>query len=560
MRGYPPQNVGGSNSRSKLRSVTLRDSFEKGGFEIMSKQVIRRALISVSDKTGLVPFAKTLHKHKVEILSTGGTLKALKEARIPAKAVEEFTGFPEMLDGRVKTLHPKIHGGLLFLRHKKSHREQAKKHGIQPIDLVVVNLYPFEAATSKGNLELKEAIEFIDIGGPSMLRSAAKNNESVAVVTDPADYERVMTEMEAHGGSVTAELRFELSQKVFERTSAYDAVISQYLAKHKKKIEAEAQAVPPQFVVHFKKAQDLRYGENPHQKAAFFAYTTRQASISWQQLHGKELSYNNLLDIEATLDVLAEFNAPTACVIKHNNPCGIASDPDLVRAVEYAVDSDALSAFGGIVGLNRACDVKTAQKILEKLGFFEVLVAPSFKAGALKLLKNRKNLRLIKVDNFGDDYPYDFKFLRSGILVQEKDQPVKGHMAAFKKNLRFVTKTKLSDAELEEMIFAFQSAKVVKSNAIVLTQGKRTVGVGAGQMSRVDSMHIALQKAGYLAEGAYVGSDAFFPMPDSIELAAQHKIKGVIQPGGSIKDNEVIAACDRVGIAMVFTGERHFRH
>jgi len=524
----------------------------------MSKQVIRRALISVSDKNGLIPFAKALHKHKVEILSTGGTLKALKEAKVPAKAVDEFTGFPEMLDGRVKTLHPKIHGGLLFLRGKKSHRDQVKKHGIQPIDLVVVNLYPFESATSKGNLELKEAIEFIDIGGPSMLRSGAKNHESVAVVTDPADYDRVMAEMDEHGGSVTAELRFELSQKVFERTSAYDAVISQYLAKHKKKSEAET--VPAQFVVHFKKAQDLRYGENPHQKAAFFSYTTRQASTSWKQLHGKELSYNNLLDIEATLDVMAEFSAPTACVLKHNNPCGIASDPDIVKAVEYAVDSDPLSAFGGIVGINRACDLKTAQKVLEKLGFFEVLVAPSFKAAALKVLQARKNVRLIQVDNFSDNYPYDFKFLRSGILVQEKDGPIKSHMAAFKKNLKFVTKKKLSDAELDEMIFAFQCSKVVKSNAIVLTQGKRTVGVGAGQMSRVDSMHIALQKAGYLAEGGYVGSDAFFPMPDSIELAAKHKIKGIIQPGGSIKDNEVIAACDKAGIAMAFTGERHFRH
>lgn len=524
----------------------------------MSKQVIRRALISVSDKNGLIPFAKMLRKNGVEILSTGGTLKALKGAKVVAKAVEDFTGFPEMLDGRVKTLHPKIHGGLLFLRAKKSHREQVKKHGIQPIDLVVVNLYPFEAATIKGNLDLKEAIEFIDIGGPSMLRSAAKNHESVTVVTDPADYERVAAEMNACGGAVTSELRFELSQKVFERTSAYDAVISQYLAAQKKKIGPAA--VPQQFVFHFKKAQDLRYGENPHQKASFFSYATRKASTSWQQLHGKELSYNNLLDIEATLDVLAEFGGPTVSVIKHNNPCGIASDPDLVKAVEYAVDSDPLSAFGGVVGINRPCDLKTAQKVLEKLGFFEVLVAPSFKAGAIKVLKTRKNLRLIQVDNFVDDYPYDFKFLRSGILVQEKDRPIREHLAEFKKNLRFVTKAELSDEAIDDMIFAFQCAKVVRSNAIVITQGKRTVGVGAGQMSRVDSMHIALGKAGYQAEGAYVGSDAFFPMPDSIELAAKHKIKGIIQPGGSIKDNEVIAACNAAGIAMAFTGERHFRH
>lgn len=524
----------------------------------MSKQVIRRALISVSDKTGLVSFAKALRKHGVEILSTGGTLKALKNSKIQAKAVEDFTGFPEMLDGRVKTLHPKIHGGLLFLRHKKSHRDQVKKYGIQPIDLVVVNLYPFESATSKGDLELKEAIEFIDIGGPSMLRSAAKNHESVAVVTDPEDYHRVIAEMDANGSAVSEEFRLELSQKVFQRTSAYDAVISQYLEARKKK--AETVTIPSQFVVHFKKVQDLRYGENPHQKAAFFSSATQKASVSWRQLHGKELSYNNLMDIEATLDVLAEFSAPTACVIKHNNPCGIASDPDLVKAVEYAIDSDSLSAFGGIVGLNHSCDLKTAQKILEKLGFFEVLVAPSFKAGALKILKTRKNLRLIQVNSLGDDYPYEFKFLRSGILVQEKDLPIQNRMVEFKKGLCFVTKATLSGEEVDEMIFAFQCAKVVKSNAIVLTQGKRTVGVGAGQMSRVDSMQIALQKAGYLAEGAYVGSDAFFPMPDSIELAARHKIKGIIQPGGSIRDNDVIAACDAAGIAMVFTGERHFRH
>lgn len=524
----------------------------------MSRQVIRRALISVSDKNGLIPFAKALCKHHVEILSTGGTLKALREARVPAKAVDEFTGFPEMLDGRVKTLHPKIHGGLLYLRSKKSHCQQARQHGILPIDLVVVNLYPFESATAKGNLKLHEAIEFIDIGGPSMLRSAAKNNESVTVVTDPADYARVTEEMESNRGSVTRELRFELAQKVFERTSSYDAVISQYLAVQKK--QTEENTLPAHFVSHFKKAQDLRYGENPHQKAAFYSYATRKASVNWKQLHGKELSYNNLLDIEATMDVLAEFGVPAACVIKHNNPCGIASAPDLVKAVEDAIDSDSLSAFGGIVGLNRTCDLATAQRILGKLGFFEVLVAPAFKPGALKILKTRKNLRLMEVDSFQEPYPYEFKFLRSGVLVQEKNRPIRDHMSKLKKNLRFVTRAKLNEKEMDDLVFAFQCSKVVKSNAIILTQGKRTVGIGAGQMSRVDSMQIAISKAGYLAEGAYVGSDAFFPMPDSIELAAQHKIKAIIQPGGSIKDSEVIAACDAAGIAMAFTGERHFRH
>ncbi|HNX68363.1 MAG TPA: bifunctional phosphoribosylaminoimidazolecarboxamide formyltransferase/IMP cyclohydrolase [Candidatus Omnitrophota bacterium] len=522
----------------------------------MSRQRIRRALISVSDKTGLIPFAKTLHKFGVEILSTGGTLKALKEAHVPAKAVDEFTGFPEMLDGRVKTLHPRIHGGLLYLRAKKSHREQVKKHGILPIDLVVVNLYPFESATSKGDLELEEAIEFVDIGGPSMLRSAAKNFQSVTVITDVNDYERVTRELEEYKGAVSDETRFDLTCKVFERTAAYDAVISQYMGKRRKHKE---EGLPKQLALHFKKGQDLRYGENPHQKAAFYLPLS-QSEAPWTQLHGKELSFNNLLDVEATLDILAEFSAPAACVIKHNNPCGIAQDPDIVTAVEMAIDGDSLSAFGGIVGINRDCDRKTAEKILEKLNFFEVIVAPSFKAGALKALQARKNLRIITINKIREENLLDVRVLRSGVLVQEKDRPIKTHMAEFRKNIKFVTKTKLSEAEIEDLVFAFQCSKVVKSNAIVLTQGKRTVGIGAGQMSRVDSMGIALQKAGYLAEGSYVGSDAFFPMPDSIEIAAKHKVKAIIQPGGSIRDNDVIAACDAAGIAMAFTGERHFRH
>lgn len=522
----------------------------------MSRARIRRALMSVSDKTGLIPFAKTLKKYGVEIVSTGGTLKALKDAKVPAISVEDVTGFPEMLDGRVKTLHPKIHGGLLFLRHKKSHQKQVKAHGIKPIDMVVVNLYPFEAATSKGNLSLEEAIEFIDIGGPSMLRSAAKNYQSVTVITDVNDYERVAKEIEENKGAVSEETRLELCNKVFERTSAYDAVISQYMAKSRKKPE---EGLAKQIALHFKKVQDLRYGENPHQKASFYMPLT-QTDAPWTQLHGKELSFNNLMDVEATLNVLDEFSAPAACVIKHNNPCGIAQDSQILAAVEKAIDGDPLSAFGGIVGINRDCDRKTAEKILEKLNFFEVIVAPSFRPGALKLLKNRKNLRIITINKSSDANTYDVKILRSGVLVQEKDRPIREHLADFKKNLKFVTKVKLPDDEIDDLIFAFQCAKVVKSNAIVLTQGKATVGIGAGQMSRVDSMGIALQKAGYLAEGSYVGSDAFFPMPDSIEIAAKHKVKAIIQPGGSIRDQDVIAACDQAKIAMAFTGERHFRH
>ncbi len=524
----------------------------------MAYSKVSRALISVSDKTGLIEFAKILYKNNVDILSTGGTLKALKDAGIPALAVEDYTGFPEMMDGRVKTLHPKIHGGLLFLRNNPSHVKQAKEHDIKPIDLVVVNLYPFEAATAKGDLKLAEAKEFIDIGGPSMLRSAAKNYEAVTVITDVADYAQVAREIEKNGG-VNDETRLSLSQKVFERTSEYDAVISQYM-KAKSKLVKKDIALPAKIFLQYKKAQALRYGENPTQKAAYYVPFADSANVPWTQLHGKELSFNNLMDVEATLDVLAEFCLPAACVIKHNNPCGIAQDKDAVRALTNAIDGDILSAFGGIVGVNRPCDAEIAQKVLKKLAFFEVLVAPSFKKNALKLLTARKNLRLIEVKKFSAQNAYDIKFLRSGALVQEKDAPIKEHFKTLKKNLKVVTKKKLSAKDIDNLIFAFQCSKVVKSNAIVLTRGSRTVGIGAGQMSRVDSVQIAIQKAGKLARGAMLGSDAFFPMPDSIEFAAKHKIKAIIQPGGSIRDKDVIAACDKAGIAMAFTGERHFRH
>ncbi len=525
----------------------------------MSTVKIKRALISVSDKTGLLELAAELNRRKVEILSTGGTLKALQDAKIKAVPVERFTGFPEMLDGRVKTLHPKIHGGLLYRRDKKSHAAQAKKHGIRPIDLVIVNLYPFEKVTSRADVAFEEAIENIDIGGPSMLRSAAKNFDAVTVVCDPADYGTVLAELKKHGG-ITLGLRRELALKVFERTHTYDAVIAGFLKSRLAKPVTDKTPLPEKIDLLYSKSQDLRYGENPHQRAALYVPALPGPHFGFKQLHGKELSFNNLLDTEAVLDVLREFSEPAACVVKHNNPCGIGEDQNLAQAVEMAVDCDPLSAFGGIVGINRPCDPKTAETLLQKLGFFEVVAASKFHHKALELLKARKNLRILEIGSSKDIGAYDIRVLKSGVLVQDRDRPVLAYRAFLKKNLQFVTKAKLDAAGIEDLLFAWKCAKVVKSNAIVLTQGRRTVGVGAGQMSRVDSVYVACRKAGERTQGAMLGSDAFFPMPDGIEAAAEHKIRAIIQPGGSIRDADVIAACDKFGIAMAFTGRRHFRH
>lgn len=524
----------------------------------MSTIKIKRALISVSDKTGLLELGAELARRKVEILSTGGTLKALQAAGIKAIPVEQFTGFPEMLDGRVKTLHPKIHGGLLYRRDKKSHASQAKKHGIRPIDLVIVNLYPFEQVTSSAGVAFEEAIENIDIGGPSMLRSAAKNFDAVTVVCDPADYARIHADLKKHGG-ISLGLRRELALKVFERTHTYDAAIAGFLRGRLGSKKEDKKILPSKIELFYTKTQDLRYGENPHQRAAFYRPVSASAQ-GFRQLHGKELSFNNLLDMEAVLDVVREFTEPAACVVKHNNPCGVGEDRDLARAVEMAVDSDPLSAFGGIVGLNRPCDPKTAEALLNKLGFFEVIAASKYHPKALELLKGRKNLRIIETGALKDVLNYDIRILKNGALVQDRDKPVPAYKAFLKKNLKFVTKAKLKASEIDDLIFAWKCAKVVKSNAIVLTQGRQTVGIGAGQMSRVDSVFVACRKAGERTQGSMLGSDAFFPMADGVEAAAAHKIRAIIQPGGSIRDADVIAACDKFGIAMAFTGRRHFRH
>ncbi len=518
---------------------------------------IKRALLSVSDKTGLIPFARALHRLKVEMISTGGTLKALKRARIPARPVSEITGFPEILEGRVKTLHPKIHGGLLYRRGKRRDEREAAKHGILPIDLVVVNLYPFAEVTQTKGVSLETALENIDIGGPTMLRAAAKNFKSVAVVTEPADYSGVLEEMQKGGGKISEKLRARLAQKVFEKTSLYDHLIANYLRREEER--QEKNEFPSRLDVIYEKAEELRYGENPHQRGALYRRLGKPR-FDFKLLHGKELSFNNLLDFEATLDILREFSAVAACVVKHTNPSGIAEGNSLEEALAKAIQSDPMSAFGGIVGLNRACDLKTARKIYELLNFLEIVVAPSFRPEALRFLKTRKNVRLIEVGKIGEGGPWDLRFTKFGVLLQDRNRPIRLHERELRRRLRVVTKQGVRKEELEELLFAWKCVKTVRSNAIVITKERQTVGVGAGQMSRIDSVEIACRKAGPRAHGGFLASDAIFPMPDSIEAAHQAGIRAIIQPGGSIRDGDVVAASDRLGIAMVLTGERHFRH
>jgi phosphoribosylaminoimidazolecarboxamide formyltransferase / IMP cyclohydrolase len=521
---------------------------------------VKRALISVSDKAGLEDLAKTLHKFDIEILSTGGTAKAIRALGIPVKDVSEHTGFPEMLDGRVKTLHPKIHGGLLALRGNKEHMETARNHGIGLIDMVVVNLYPFEKTVAKPGVKLEEAIENIDIGGPSMLRSAAKNHRDVCVVCDPADYRRVIEEMESKGGSISGELLVELGIKVFEKTSRYDAAIYEYLKGQVASSKGQGEEFPAVLNLSYKKIQNLRYGENPRQKAAFYKdESIDEPSVSSAiQLHGKELSFNNIIDLDAALEIVKEFDDPAATIIKHTNPCGTATAKRLKQAYKDALDCDRLSAFGSIVGFNRIIDLETASTILEEADFVECIIAPAYEDSALEALRTKKNLRLLEVRGFGKAFGVkdsDIKKVVGGILVQDRDL-----VRVKKTDLKFVTKLKPSDEELKSLLFGWVVTKHVKSNAIVLCQGTKTVGVGAGQMSRVDSVMIAARKAGTRAKGSVLASDAFFPKEDGIEQAAAAGATAIIQPGGSIRDAEVIKAADRMGIAMVFTGVRHFRH
>ncbi len=505
---------------------------------------IQRALISVSDKTGIVEFAKSLADAGVEILSTGGTAKALQAAGIGTIEVSQFTGSPEIMDGRVKTLHPKIHGGLLYLRGNAEHEEQAKAHGIRPIDLVVVNLYPFEATIAKPDVTLPEAIEQIDIGGPSMIRSASKNYQSVCVVTDPADYAAVLEDMGEEEGSTTLKLRERLAIKAFATTSAYDAAIAEFLNRE--------QQTCASFRVEFPLEMRLRYGENPHQQAELYG----NFNSYFDKLHGKELSYNNILDISAASNLIAEFSKPTVAILKHTNPCGIGTDPDLREAWEKAFATDKQAPFGGIIICNLPITLALAKAISEI--FSEVIIAPDFESDARSLLQKKKNLRLMKMLKPVSQHGRDVRSVLGGLLVQDSDSadiPELEH--------KVVTTRPPTKDEIEAMEFGWKVVKHVKSNAIVYAAKDRTLGIGAGQMSRVDSSRIAVwkaQEAGLSLKGSAVCSDAFFPFPDGLIAAAQAGATAAIQPGGSVKDNDVIQAANDHGVAMVFTGTRHFRH
>lgn len=512
---------------------------------------IRRALLSVSDKTGLVDFARALEGQGVELISTGGTAKALTAAGIAVIDVAALTGFPEIMDGRVKTLHPKIHGGLLSIRGNAAHQSAQAKHGIGDIDLLAVNLYPFEDAVAK-KARWEEAIENIDVGGPAMIRAAAKNHDSVTVVIDPEDYRAVIAEMGANGGATTLATRRELAAKAFGRTSAYDAAIAQWFGREL------YEPLPAFFAIGGRRLQTLRYGENPHQRAAFYRGGEQRAGVAdARQIQGKELSYNNLNDTDAALECLAEFGAKdAACVIvKHANPCGVAISTSAIEAYRKALRSDPLSAFGGIVALNRKLDRATAEEIVTL--FTEVIVAPGADEDAAALVAAKKNLRLLVLDGMPapDGNGVTVKSIAGGLLVQTRDD---GNID--KLDLRTVTRRAPTAQELADLRFAFRVVKHVKSNAIVYAKDGATVGIGAGQMSRVDAVHIAARKGGDAIRGSVVASDAFFPFADGILQAAEAGATAVIQPGGSIKDDEVIRAADDAGLAMIFTGMRHFRH
>jgi phosphoribosylaminoimidazolecarboxamide formyltransferase/IMP cyclohydrolase len=513
---------------------------------------IQRALLSVSDKSGLIPFAKVLAAAGVELISTGGTAKALREAGLAVKDISEHTGFPEMLDGRVKTLHPKVHGGLLFIRGNATHEAAVAQHGITPIDLVVVNLYPFEQTVAKPGVELHEAIENIDIGGPSMLRSAAKNHDSVTVIVDPADYEGVAAQIQANGKTDLATRR-RLAAKVFARTAAYDGAIANHLAGA---FAEGGESLPAVLNLQAPLAQPLRYGENSHQKAALYGKFREY----FEQLHGKELSYNNILDLTAAAQLIGEFkkDGPTLAILKHTNPCGVGQGKDLRAAWDHAYATDRQAPFGGIIAVNQALDLGCAEAIAEI--FAEVIVAPEFNADALALLQKKKNLRLIRMlKDANGGGAMDVRSVGAGsYLLQQRDLKW-----AAREELKVVTRRAPSDEEMNAMLFGWRVVKHVKSNAIVYAAAGRTLGIGAGQMSRVDSSRIAVWKAGEAGlalKGSVVCSDAFFPFPDGLIAAAEAGATAAIQPGGSVRDADVIAAADERGVAMVFTGTRHFRH
>jgi phosphoribosylaminoimidazolecarboxamide formyltransferase / IMP cyclohydrolase len=518
---------------------------------------IHRALISVSDKTGLAEFSQFLHGIGVELISTGGTASFIREKGVPVTDVSQYTGFPEILDGRVKTLHPKIHGGLLAMREKPSHQAQLKEQNIGIIDMVVVNLYPFRETAAREGATFPEVVEQIDIGGPSMIRSAAKNHAAVAVVTDPSDYGWIMEELKKNSGVLRATTRFTLAQKAFATTAAYDSAIASYLAERAwspEGVRKTTEDLPRMEVLALEKVSSLRYGENPHQRAALYRSISEPfAGVAGAEiLHGKELSYNNLLDSDGAWNLVLEFNKPAAAVIKHTNPCGVAQSDTLLAAYTLARDSDPVSAFGSVVALNRPVDADTAAEINKT--FVEVVLAPDFAADALTILGQKKNTRLLRVSSLSP-LALQHRQIGGGYLVQDKD----AHLLR-PENLKTVTKRAPTPEELEALLFGWRVVKHVKSNAIVFSSASRMLGIGAGQTSRVDSVKWGALKATLPLNGCAMASDAFFPFPDGVVVAASYGVRAVIQPGGSMRDSDVIEAANEHDMAMVFTGVRHFKH
>ena len=523
--------------------------------------IVKRALISLSDKTGVVEFAQALDQLGVEILSTGGTAKMLADAGVPVIEVADYTGFPEMLDGRVKTLHPKIHGGILGRRDLEEHVAKMEEHGIDNIDLVCVNLYPFAATIAKRGCTLEDAIENIDIGGPTMVRSAAKNWKHVAIVTDNGDFNAVIEELQSQGGKLSDKTRFNLSRKAFSHTAQYDGMISNYLTSvsdDKLAGEPEIREFPEQFNQSWLKVQEMRYGENPHQQAAFYRDLSPAPGClsAYQQLQGKELSYNNIADADAAWEAVKAFDAPACVIVKHANPCGVAVADTPLNAYKLAFATDTTSAFGGIIAFNREVDAETVEAVTGQ--FLEVLMAPKFTDKAKEIIAAKKNVRVLEVPLLVGANRFELKRVGGGLLVQTPDI----HRIR-KEDLKVVSKRQPTEQEWHDLLFVWNVAKFVKSNAIVFGKGGQTYGIGAGQMSRVDSTRIAARKAqdgGFDLNGACAASDAFFPFRDGIDVIAEQGIKAIIHPGGSMRDEEVFAAADEHGIAMVLTGVRHFRH
>ena len=519
---------------------------------------IQRAILSVTDKTGLVEFARKLSAMQVELISTGGTAKLLRDSGIAVKDISELTGFPEMLDGRVKTLHPKVHGGILHVRKNEKHEAAVDKHGIQPIDMVVVNLYAFEKTAAKPGVEFEDVIENIDIGGPSMVRSAAKNFQDVAIVSSPADYEAIAKEMQSNNGSLSLKTKWHLAQRAFATTAAYDSAIASTLERigapetdgGEFELGKES-GFPETLRLTFHKALDLRYGENPHQKAALYSDGSGTGIANGKPLQGKELSYNNIVDLQAAWDLAQEFEQPVCAIIKHTNPCGTAVGATLAEAYKRALECDPVSAFGGVIGMNRPVDRETATE-MAKL-FVEAIAAEKFDPAAREVFAAKKNLRLVEVAP--KEQKWVLKNVSGGVLLQDNDmRPLTDA------DLKVVSERKPTEQEMRDLLFAWKVCKHVKSNAILYARNGQTTGVGAGQMSRVDSAKIGAMKAVLPLKGTVVASDAYFPFSDGLEVVASNGATAVIQPGGSVRDQEVIDAANRLGMAMVFTGVRHFRH